>query len=44
MFNNKIEENEWIKVALFGFFVRDALGVPVEFIDKDELRKNKVTI
>ena len=46
--NNKIKsnvmgENERIKGALFGFFVGDALGVPVEFVERDELKKNKVT-
>ena len=33
--NNKIEEKERIKGSLFGFFVGDALGVPVEFINRD---------
>lgn len=41
--SNVIEENERIKGSLFGFFVGDALGVPVEFINRDELKKNKVT-
>ena len=40
---NKIEENERINGSLFGFFVGDALGVPVEFVGRDELKKNKVT-
>lgn len=38
-----INESERIKGALLGFFVGDALGVPVEFINRDELKKNKVT-
>ena len=37
---NKISEKDRIKGALFGFFVGDALGVPVEFINREELRKN----
>ena len=40
---NKISEKDRIKGALFGFFVGDALGVPVEFINREELRKNRVT-
>ncbi len=40
---NKIEEKDRIKGSLFGFFVGDALGVPVEFIKRNELKKNKVT-
>ena len=46
LFNNKseiIDDEERIKGSLFGFFVGDALGVPVEFIKRDELKKNKVT-
>lgn len=31
-----------IKGALFGFFVGDALGVPVEFVNRESLRKNKI--
>ena len=41
--NNVIKENERIKGSLFGFFVGDALGVPVEFIRRGDLKKNKVT-
>ena len=41
--NKKVEEKDRIKGSLFGFFVGDALGVPVEFIERDELKKNKVT-
>lgn len=41
--NNIIEEKDRIKGSLFGFFVGDALGVPVEFIKREELKKNKVT-
>jgi ADP-ribosylglycohydrolase len=41
--NNIMDESERIKGALFGFFVGDALGVPVEFISRTELNKNKVT-
>ena len=39
----KIEDNEIIKGTLFGFFVGDALGVPIEFVGRNELQKNKVT-
>ena len=38
-----IGKDERIKGSLFGFFVGDALGVPVEFINRDALKKNKVT-
>lgn len=37
-----IDESERIKGAFFGFFVGDALGVPVEFINREELKKKKV--
>lgn len=46
LFKNKkteIDESERIKGSFFGFFVGDALGVPVEFVKRDELKKNKVT-
>lgn len=49
LFNSKtsskefIEEDERIKGALLGFFVADALGVPVEFTKREQLSKNKVT-
>lgn len=39
---NIIEEEQRISGALFGFFVGDALGVPVEFIEREKLKKNKV--
>ena len=41
--NKSITEDERIKGSLFGFFVGDALGVPVEFIEREELKANKVT-
>lgn len=41
--NTIINESERIKGALFGFFVGDALGVPVEFVERDYFKKNKVT-
>ena len=41
--NKSITEYERIKGSLFGFFVGDALGVPVEFIEREELKANKVT-
>ncbi len=41
--NTIINESERIKGALFGFFVGDALGVPVEFVGRDYLKKDKVT-
>ena len=31
--------NERISGALFGFFVGDALGVPVEFVEREKLKK-----
>jgi len=34
--------NEQIKASLFGVAVGDALGVPVEFISREELRQNPV--
>ena len=43
---NEIKEinfDERIKGAFFGFFVGDALGVPVEFLKREELKKDKVT-
>ena len=45
MFNNKniLDENERIKGSLFGFFVGDALGVPVEFASRGELKIHKIT-
>lgn len=41
--NMFLNENKRIRGSLFGFFVGDALGVPVEFARRDELKKNKVT-
>ena len=41
--NILLNEDEKIKGSLFGFFVGDALGVPVEFVKRDELKKRKVT-
>ncbi|MEE3342887.1 MAG: ADP-ribosylglycohydrolase family protein [Bacilli bacterium] len=41
--NNNENDDKRIKGSLFGFFVGDALGVPVEFIEREELKKNKVT-
>lgn len=38
-----ITENSRIKGSLFGFFVGDALGVPVEFLGREELKQKKVT-
>ena len=46
LFHNKntiIEDSERIKGSLFGFFTGDALGVPVEFVGREELKRNKVT-
>lgn len=37
-----ISDNERIKGALFGFFVGDALGVPVEFVERETLKKHKI--
>ena len=37
-----IGEKDCIKGSLFEFFVGDALGVPVEFLGREELKKNKV--
>lgn len=36
-------EEKTIKASLFGFFIGDALGVPVEFIDRNSLKKNNIT-
>ena len=41
--NIEIDDMERVKGALFGSFVGDALGVPVEFKTREEVRKNKVT-
>ena len=35
--------NNTVKAVIFGHAVADALGVPVEFCDRDELDKNPVT-
>ena len=40
--NQIIYEKGRIKGSLFGFFVGDALGVPVEFVGREALRKNPV--
>lgn len=40
--NNRIDEKERIKGSLIGFIVGDALGVPVEFIRREELKRNSV--
>lgn len=37
------KREETIKASLFGFFIGDALGVPVEFIDRSFLKKNHIT-
>ena len=37
----RIRENQ-CKAALMGLIVGDALGVPVEFVDREELRENPV--
>ena len=37
----RIEKNGRILGSLFGFFVGDALGVPVEFVSRDELKRKK---
>ena len=39
--NYELSEMNSIKGALFGFFVGDALGVPVEFVNRESLRKNR---
>lgn len=36
-------DEETIKACLFGFFIGDALGVPVEFIGRSSLKQNKIT-
>ena len=40
--NKEISLNDRIKGSLYGFFVGDALGVPVEFSSRDELKINPV--
>ena len=39
--NDKNHEN-MIKASLYGFFIGDALGVPVEFMDRSSLKQNRV--
>ncbi len=36
-------DEETIKGCLFGFFIGDALGVPVEFMGRNSLKQNKIT-
>ena len=40
--NIPVSTNDRIKGSIIGFIVGDALGVPVEFIDRETLRKNKI--
>ena len=35
-------DNDAIKASLFGFFIGDALGVPVEFQSREKLERKKV--
>ena len=37
-----IDENEQIRGSLYGFFVGDALGVPVEFVGRTSLKNNPI--
>lgn len=41
--NTPISINDRIKGSIIGFIVGDALGVPVEFIGRETLRKNKIS-
>ena len=40
--NIPISTNDRIKGSIMGFIVGDALGVPVEFIGRETLKKNKL--
>ena len=40
--NINIEEYDRIKGSLLGFFVGDALGVPVEFVGRETLKSNPI--
>ena len=40
---NSISTDELVKAGLYGFFIGDALGVPVEFINRESLKKKKIT-
>lgn len=41
--NQESIDIEQIKGSLYGFFVGDALGVPVEFIGRETLKNNPIT-
>lgn len=41
--NRVIEERDRIKGSLFGFFVGDTLGVPVEFVGREDLKRKAVS-
>lgn len=43
MNTNYIDENDQIRGSLYGFFVGDALGVPVEFIGRSTLKSNPIS-
>lgn len=44
MFFKKDDKNNetLVKASLYGFFIGDALGVPVEFMDRNSLKQNRV--
>lgn len=40
---NSVSNDELVKAGLYGFFIGDALGVPVEFISRKSLNTKKIT-
>ena len=40
---SNLTNDDCIRGSLFGFFVGDALGVPVEFLGRETLQKNKIS-
>ncbi len=41
--NNTVSNDELVKASLYGFFIGDALGVPVEFMSRESLKTRKIT-
>ena len=41
--NKIINKKEQIKASIIGFIVGDAIGVPVEFVSRNELKNNPIT-
>lgn len=40
---NSVSNDELVKASLYGFFIGDALGVPVEFMSRESLKNKKIT-